>query len=91
MILDTDKQVLQAAVKFSGKADRTKASVVIGISTHEMGEIYMSRAALDLVPKELRNMIQVEGEFMPMPFDEQGNLLLFKEHFHRSGTKPSKT
>lgn len=79
MILDTDKQVIQAAVKFSGKPDRTKASVIIGISTHEMGEIYMSRAALDLVPERLKNTIEVEGEFMPMPFDSEGNLLLFKQ------------
>lgn len=79
MILDTDKQVIQAAVKFSGKPDRTKASVIIGISTHEMGEIYMSRAALDLVPERLKDMIEVEGEFMPMPFDSEGNLLLFKQ------------
>ena len=86
MILDTDKQVLQAAVKFSGKPDRTKASVVIGISTHAMGEIYMSKAALDLVPDEFRSWIQVEGDFMPMPFNSAGELLLFEEHFHRPRT-----
>ena len=79
MILDTDKQVIQAAVKFSGKPDRKKASVVIGISTHEMGEVYMSQAALDLVPDHLKSMIEVEGDFMPMPFDEKGDLLLFKQ------------
>ena len=79
MILDTDKQVLQAAVKFSGKPDRKKASVIIGISTHEMGEVYMSQAALDMVPPELKGMIEVAGDFMPMPFDEEGNLLLFKQ------------
>lgn len=86
MILDTDKQVLQAAVKFSGKPDRTKASVVIGISTHEMGEVYLSKAALDLVPEELKGMIQVVGDFMPMPFNSKGELLLFEEHFHRERT-----
>ena len=79
MILDTDKQVIQAAVKFSGKPDRKKASVVIGISTHDMGEVYMSQAALDLVPDHLKSMIEVEGDFMPMPFDEKGDLLLFKQ------------
>lgn len=64
MILDTDKQVLQAAVKFSGKPDRKKASVIIGISTHEMGEVYMSQAALDMVPPELKGMIEAGGAIL---------------------------
>ena len=79
MILDTDKEVIQAAVKFSGKPDRKKASVIIGVSTHEMGEVYMSRAALDLVPEQFKDRIEVLGDFMPIPFDEEGNLRLFKQ------------
>lgn len=78
MILDTDKQVLQAAVKFSGKPDRKQASVIIGVSTHEVGELYMSRAALELVPEQFKDKVQIAGDFMPIPFDEDGNLLLFK-------------
>ena len=79
MILDTDKEVIQAAVKFSGKPDRKKASVIIGVSTHEMGEVYMSRAALDLVPEQFKDRIEVLGDFMRIPFDEEGNLRLFKQ------------
>ena len=78
MILDTDKQVLQAAVKFSNKPDQTSASVIIGVSTHEMGELYMSRAALDLVPEQFRSKIEVIGSYAPIPFDENGRLLLFR-------------
>ena len=77
MILDTDKQVLQAAVKFCGKPDRKKASVIIGVSTHEMGELYMSRAALEAVPEQFKDRVKVVGDFMPIPFDEEGNLTLF--------------
>ena len=78
MILDTDRQVLQAAVKFSNKPDQTKASVIIGVSTHEMGELYMSRSALELVPEQFRDKIEVIGSFMPIPFDENGRLLVFR-------------
>ena len=77
VILDTDKQTLQAATKFCGKVDRKQASLIIGISTHEMGEIYMSRTALESVPEEFRDKIEVIGDFMPIPFDEQDNLTLF--------------
>lgn len=77
MILDTDEQVVKAAVKFCGKPDRKQASVIIGVSTHEMGEIYMSRTALASVPEEFRDRVEVAGDFMPIPFDEAGNLTLF--------------
>lgn len=78
MILDTDKMAIQAAVKFSGKPDRTKTSVILAVSTKAIGEIYMSRAALDSVPEQFREKVEVCGEFMPIPFDEKGNLLLFR-------------
>lgn len=78
MILDTDKQVLQAAVKFSNKPDQTTASMIIGVSTHEMGELYMSQAALNLVPEQFRDKVEIVGEFAPIPFDENGTLLLFR-------------
>lgn len=78
MILDTDKQVLQAAVKFSNKPDQTTASVIIGVSTHEMGELYMSRSALDLIPEQFRDKVEIVGEFTSIPFDENGKLLLFR-------------
>ena len=77
MILDTDQQVVKAAVKFCGKPDRKKASVIIGVSTHEMGELYMSRAALEAVPEQFRSRVEVVGDFMPIPFDKEGNLTLF--------------
>ncbi|MDY3282781.1 lactate racemase domain-containing protein [Dysosmobacter sp.] len=77
MILDTDRQVLQAAAKFCGKPNRLDASIIIGVSTHEMGEIYMSKAALDSVPEKFRDKIEVVGDFFPIPFDEEGNLTLF--------------
>ncbi len=77
MVLATDKMVLQAAAKFSGKPDRTQVSMIIGVSTHEMGDLYMSRAALDLVPEQFKDKVETIGDFMPIPFDEKDNLCLF--------------
>ncbi len=77
MILDTDKMVFQAAVKFSGKPDRSQVSLLIARDTKHIDTVYMSRTCLESVPKEFRDRIEVCGEFGPVPFDEKGNLLLF--------------
>ena len=77
MILDTDKMVIQAAVKFSGKPDRSKVSLLIARDTKHIDTIYMSRSCLESVPEQFRSRIEVCGEFGPVPFDDKGNLLLF--------------
>lgn len=77
MILKTDKLVVQAAVKFSGKPDRSQVSLIFARTTKHLDEIYMSKTAIDAVPQKFRNNIEVCGDFFPVPFDEFGNLLLF--------------
>lgn len=77
MILETDKLVVKAAVKFSGKPDRSKVSMIFARDTKHLEVIYMSKSALDSVPEQFKNHIEVCGEFFPVPFDDKGNLLLF--------------
>jgi len=77
VILETDKLVVQAAVKFSGKPDRSKVSLIFARDTKHIEYIYMSKAAIECVPEKFKNSIEVIGDFFPVPFDDEGNLILF--------------
>lgn len=77
MILETDKLVVKAAVKFSGKPDRSKVSIIFAQDTKHLEVIYMSKAALDSIPEQFKNNIEVCSKFFSVPFDDKGNLLLF--------------
>ena len=77
MILDSDKLVVQATIKFACRTDRMQTSMVYIYNTKQIEEIFMTRAALDLIPEKYRSRIEVLGDFQPVPFDEAGNLRLF--------------
>jgi hypothetical protein len=77
MILENDRLVLQAAVKCCGQPDTTRASMVFALDTKHIEDLYLSPAALDSIRPEWRQYVEVCGDFFPIPFDEEGNLLLF--------------
>ena len=75
MILEKDEYVFRACAKHSGRLDPEDIRLVIIKSTKELGEVYMSRAAYEanIDPEHCR----LESDFFEIPFDEEGNLLLF--------------
>ena len=73
--LANDRLVFQGCVKASGQLDQDRMRLVIIRNTNALGEIYVSRAALDSIQE--RDKIQVCSEFMDVPFDAAGNLCLF--------------
>ena len=75
MILANDREVFQACVKLCGQADPSKIRMAIIRSTKHLDEIYLSPAAV----AEAVMPVEVCGGFDPVPFDEDGNLLLFRE------------
>ena len=75
MILANDREVFQACVKLCGQADPSKIRMAIIHSTKHLDEIYLSSAAV----AEAVMPVEVCGGFGPVPFDEDGNLLLFRE------------
>ena len=75
MILANDREVFQACVKLCGQADPENIRMVIIRSTKHLDEIYLSPAAV----KAAVLPVEVCGGFDPVPFDGDGNLLLFRE------------
>ena len=75
MILANDREVFQACVKLCGQADPENIRMVIIRSTKHLDEIYLSPAAV----KAAVLPVEVTGNFHAVPFDGDGNLLLFRE------------
>ena len=74
--LANDRLVFQGCVKASGQLDQDRLRLAIIRNTNALGEIYVSRAALDSIQE--RDKIQVCSEFMGVPFDGAGELCLFE-------------
>ena len=75
MILANDREVFQACVKLCGQVHPEDIRMVIIRSTKYLDEVYMSPAAV----KAAVMPVAVCSDFVPIPFDEEGNLLLFRE------------
>ena len=75
MILANDREVFQACVKLCGQVNGEDIRMVIIRSTKHLDEIYLSPAAVAAAVMP----IEVTEDFAPVPFDEEGNLLLFRE------------
>ena len=73
--METDKLVFQACVKSCGEIRNDRVKFVIIRSTKALEEVYMSQAALETV--KAPDKIEVCSGFMDVPFDGDGNLLLF--------------
>jgi len=74
MIMDTDQEVIKAAIKTCNCRDITKARVVIIKDTMHLGEIYISEAMLE--EARANPNIAILGEPEEMKFDAAGNLQL---------------
>ena len=74
MVLANDKEVFQAGIKVSGQITEDDVRLVIIRSTKYLDEVYMSEAAV----KAAVMPIEVVSDYEEVPFDENGNLLLFK-------------
>ena len=74
MVLANDKEVFQAGIKVSGQINEDDVRLVIIRSTKYLDEVYMSEAAV----KAAVMPIEVVSDYEEVPFDENGNLLLFK-------------
>ena len=74
MVLANDKEVFQASVKLCGQIHEDDIRLVIIRSTKYLDEVYMSEAAV----KAAVMPIEVVGDYQDVPFDEDGNLLLFR-------------
>ena len=74
MILANDREVFQACVKLCGQVHNEDIRMVIIRSTKHLDEVYLSPAAAAAAVMP----IQVTEDFHPVPFDRDGNLLLFR-------------
>ena len=75
MILANDREVFQACVKLCGQADPARIRMAIIRSTKHLDEIYLSPAAVEAAVMP----VEVSEDFRAVPFDGDGNLLLFRE------------
>ncbi len=75
LVLPNDKYLVQMIVKAAGKLDISKISLIFAKSTHEMEEVYMTEAAVKACNPEKK--IEVVGDYFDIPFDKDGNLLLY--------------
>lgn len=71
----TDKLVFQGCIKACGQICNEKIRLVIIRSTKTLDEIYLSEAALEAVTDGKK--IREQSDYMDVPFDEEGNLMLF--------------
>ena len=75
MILANDREVFQACVKLCGQVNAEDIRMVIIRSTKHLDEVYMSPAAVRAAVMP----VEVLEDFQPVPFDAEGNLLLFRK------------
>lgn len=77
MVLRDDEMAIKAAVKTCNGVAPGRMRVVLIRNSLHMSELYLSEAFLDQA-RETPGL-EIAGECMPLPFDEQGNLLLWNE------------
>lgn len=76
MVLANDKEVFQACIKLCGQVDPANIRMVIIRSTKYLDEVYMSEAAV----KAAVMPVEAMSGYQEVPFDEDGNLMLFPSH-----------
>ena len=81
MVVENDRDVFKACVKLCGRIRNDEIRMVIIPDTKHLDELYLSQAAIDAACRPIR----VESELMEVPFDEDGNLLLFTEGHDSAG------
>ena len=73
--LETDKLVFQACIKYGGQRNNEDTKMVIIRSTKKLDEVYMSKAAVEMIKQQ--DMIEICSDYKEVPFDETGKLMLF--------------
>lgn len=79
MVLENDREVLQACVKLCGQTDPANIRAAFIRSTKYLDEIYLTEAAVSAALLAGIVPVEVTGEYQEVPFDRDGNLLLFCE------------
>ena len=77
MVLRDDRMAIQAAVKTCNGVSPENARIVLIRNSLHMGELYLSEAFLPLA-RETEGM-EIVSECRPLPFDEEGNLLIWND------------
>jgi len=75
--LETDKLVVQGCIRASGQIVADKLKIVFIRNTKHLEEVYMSQAAFESAEDTLR--LRKVSNYRPVPFDDNGNLLLFNK------------
>lgn len=76
LVLDNDKYVFQGCVKLCGVKNIQDIKLVIINNTKELDEIYMSKSAFENAVD--KSKVKKESELFDIPFDEEGNLDLYR-------------
>ena len=76
LVLDNDKYVFQGCVKLCGVKNIQDIKLVIINNTKELDEIYMSKSAFENTVDISK--VKKESELFDIPFDEEGNLDLYR-------------
>lgn len=73
--LDTDRLVFLGCRQGCGQLRDEDVRLAIVKNSKHLDEVYMSRAAVDAIVRP--EMTEVDGKYMEVPFDADGNLRLF--------------
>ena len=76
LVLDNDKYVFQGCVKLCGVKNIQDIKLVIINNTKELDELYMSKSAFENAVD--KSKVKKESELFDIPFDEEGNLDLYR-------------
>ncbi len=76
LVLDNDKYVFQGCVKLCGVKNIQDIKLVIINNTKELDEIYMSKSAFENAVD--KSKVKKESELFDIPFDDEGNLDLYR-------------
>ena len=76
LVLDNDKYVFQGCVKLCGVKNIQDIKLVIINNTKELDELYMSKSAFENTVD--KSKVKKESELFDIPFDDEGNLDLYR-------------
>ena len=76
LVLDNDKYVFQGCVQLCGVKNIQVIKLVIINNTKELDEIYMSKSAFENAVD--KSKVKKESELFDIPFDDEGNLDLYR-------------
>lgn len=77
MVLRDDEMAIRAAIKTCNHINPENPKVVLFRNTSKMDELYLSKAFLEQAKSTPG--IEIVSEPEPMPFDEEGNLLIWND------------